>query len=71
MIGKKLEASLNALSVERIDYRIDENRKANLVWEYYQTQVEESYREGILNRSAQLNHEYGINTGVERVYRFK
>lgn len=68
---EKAEASLNALSVERIDYSIDENRKANLVWEYYQTQVEESYREGILNRSAQLNHEYRINTGVERVYRLK
>ena len=65
------EAFLKALSIERIDYSIDENRKANLVWDYYRTQVEESYREGILNRSAQLNQKYGTNTGVERVYRLK
>ena len=65
------ETFLNTLSVEQIDYSIDENRKADLVWEYYRTQVEESYREGILNRSAQLNQKYGTNTGVERIYRLK
>ena len=65
------EVTLNAFSVERIDYSVDENRKADLVFEYYQTQVEESYREGILNRSAQLNQKYGIDKGVERVYRLK
>jgi len=67
---EKAEAFLNALSIERIDYSIDEKRKAKLVMEYYQTQVEESYREGILNRSTQLNQEYGTNTGMERVYRY-
>ena len=65
------ETFLNTMSVEQIDYNIDANRKADLVWKYYRTQVEESYREGILNRSAQLNKKYGTNTGVERVYRLK
>jgi hypothetical protein len=68
---EKAETFLNRLSIEQIDYGINEERKANLVLEYYPTQVEESYREGILNRSAQLKHKYGTNTGVERIYRIK
>ena len=65
------EAFLNELSIERIDYGIDEKRKANLVMEHYPTQVEESYRVGILNRSAQLNQKYGAKSGIERVYRLR
>ena len=57
--------------VDPIDYLIDENKKVKFVWDYYPTQVEDSYRQGILNRSKQLKEEYGSNAGVERIYRLK
>jgi hypothetical protein len=67
----KVKAFLNQHSTDQIDYFIDENFKANLVWKHYPTQVEESYRKGILNRSLQLKTEHKCHIGVERIYRLK
>ena len=65
------EAFLNQHDHEQIDYFIDEINKASLVWKHYPSQVEESYREGILNRSHQLKTEHKSYVGVERLYRLK
>lgn len=57
------------LPVTEINYRIDAKRKSDLLMKHYPSQVEESYREGILNRADQLKQKYGCDTGVERIYR--
>ncbi len=67
----KASAFLNEMPVIKINYSIDEERKSNLVMKHYPSQVEESYREGILNRAAQLKQKYGTDTGVERLYQIK
>ena len=67
----KAETFLNQYDLEQIDYFIDEINKASLVWKHYPSQVEESYREGILNRSHQLKTEHKSYVGVERIYRLK
>lgn len=65
----KVEEFLKGLTVERIDYLIDENRKIDLIWKHYPTQVEESYRTGVINRAIQLKQINKADSGVERVYR--
>jgi len=62
---------LNTHPADIIDYPIDEIKKANQVMNYYPSQVEESYREGIINRSIQLKEEHKSKTGIERMYRLK
>jgi len=57
------------LPAKEINYQIDESRKADLIMKHYPSQVEDSYREGVLNRAEQLKGEYGTDTGVERMYR--
>ncbi|MBR9997470.1 MAG: hypothetical protein KFF73_00800 [Cyclobacteriaceae bacterium] len=66
---KKAEEFLKDLAVERIDYPVDENRKVDVIWKHYPTQVEESYRQGILNRALQLKQFNHVDSGVERIYR--
>lgn len=63
------ETFLKGIPVVSINYCIDEKRKSDMVMKHYTSQVEESYREGVLNRSAQLQEELGTETGVERIYR--
>lgn len=65
----KAEEFLQGQVVERIDYLIDENRKIDVIWKHYPTQVEESYREGIINRANQLKQARKATSGVERLYR--
>jgi hypothetical protein len=62
---------LNEPPAVKINYRIDAERKSDLLMKHYPSQVEESYREGILNRADQLKQKYGCDTGVERIYRLK
>jgi len=65
----KAEEFLKGFVVERIDYLIDENRKIDVIWKHYPTQVEESYRQGIFSRSHQLKLINNSISGVERMYR--
>ena len=67
----RAEAFLNGIPVVVVNYCIDDKRKAELVMKHYTSQVEESYREGVLRRSAQLQEELGADLGVERVYRMR
>ncbi len=67
----KTRKFINNNPVDHIDYLIDEEKKVDFVWDYYPTQVEDSYREGILNRSVQLKEDHKSKTGVERMYRLK
>lgn len=66
---KITEEFLKNHSVDRIDYPIDENHKVDLIWKHYPTQVEESYKRGILNRAGQLRRINMADSGVERIYR--
>ncbi|HLF33627.1 MAG TPA: hypothetical protein VI583_05295 [Cyclobacteriaceae bacterium] len=66
---EKAKSFLDTLTTEEIDYCINETRKAELVWQHYPTQVEESYRQGILNRADQLKHIHNAPSGMERMYR--
>jgi LmbE family N-acetylglucosaminyl deacetylase len=66
---EKAKKFLDTLATEEIDYCINEIRKAELVWKHYPTQVEESYRQGILNRADQLKHIHNVPSGMERIYR--
>ena len=47
-----------------LDFPVDANAKASLVEKHYPSQVEDSYREGVMNRARQLN-------GHERLYRME
>jgi hypothetical protein len=62
---------LNSLSLNEINYPIDAERKLELLMKHYPSQVEESYREGVLNRAEQLKQKYGSDTRIERIYRLK
>ena len=62
-------AYLDQFSTSNINYGINAVRKSDLLMKHYPSQVEESYREGLLNRAGQLQREYGIGWGVERIYR--
>jgi hypothetical protein len=62
---------INGLPAIKVNYCIDEDRKSDLLMKHYPSQVEESYREGVLNRADQLKQKYGSDTGVERIYRLK
>lgn len=66
----KAQSFIQNHSLLPLDYPINAQRKAEIVREYYPTQVEESYMTGILNRSKQLMRENGCITGVERIYRW-
>lgn len=66
----KVKVSLNRSPHTQINYCIDESRKINVVLNHYPTQVEDSYKKGVLNRAVQLQQKYGTDTGVERIYRF-
>lgn len=65
----KARTYLNELPAVKINYGINAERKSDLLMKHYPSQVEESYREGILNRADQLKQKYGCDTGVERIYR--
>jgi hypothetical protein len=65
------EAFLEGIPVDSISYCMDDERKSDLIMKHYTSQVEESYREGVLNRSARLRKESGSESGVERMYRLK
>ena len=67
----KVNAFLNRYPHTDINYGIDENRKIDLIVNHYPTQFEESYKEGVLNRAAQLKQMYRTDTGVERLYRLR
>jgi len=60
---------LGGFRLEIIDYLIDETRKIDLIWKHYPTQVEESYRTGVINRALQLKKINKADSGVERMYR--
>ena len=66
---EKADAFIKAHSLIPLDYQMDENRKVDFVMNFYPTQVEDSYRTGILNRSNQLKQQYKCDSGVERIYR--
>ena len=66
---EKVEKFLSVFKLETIDYPIDEKRKMELVWKHYTTQVEESYRKGVINRAFQLKKIDKSDTGVERMYK--
>ena len=67
----KARAFINDLPITEINYRIDAERKSDLLMKHYPSQVEEIYREGVLNRADQLKQKYGTDTGVERIYRLE
>jgi hypothetical protein len=68
---EKADAFIKAQSLIALDYLMDENRKVDLVMNFYPTQVEESYRTGILNRSNQLREQHNSEAGVERMYHWE
>jgi hypothetical protein len=57
------------LGLEPLDYAIDAERKSELVMTSYPSQVEDSYREGMVERSRQLAELNGVSGGVERIWR--
>ena len=65
----KIKAFFSGLTTRHINYSIDEHRKINIVLKHYLSQIEDSYKEGVLKRAAQLKQKYGTDTGVERIYR--
>ncbi len=65
----KAKTFLDRLPVAPVNYTINAIRKSDLLMKHYPSQVEESYREGILNRADQLRRESGTGMGVERIYR--
>jgi hypothetical protein len=65
----KAGAFLDGLPVTLIHYPIDAARKADLLMKHYPSQVEESYREGILNRAGELQRGFGTQKGIECLYR--
>ena len=60
---------MTCLLLIHINYCIDEYRKVNLLTKHYPSQVEESYLDGVFNRTAQLKEKHRISTGVERIFR--
>jgi LmbE family N-acetylglucosaminyl deacetylase len=66
---KKALAFVHKLRTQKVDYPIDAERKSDLIMKHYPSQVEESYREGVLNRAESLRLEHGGNSGMERMYR--
>jgi hypothetical protein len=66
---KIAEEYLGNLAAERLDYPIDVDTKIDLIWKHYPTQVEESYRQGLLNRALQLKELNNADSGMERIYR--
>lgn len=68
---QKAEAFLSMLPALQIDYQVDAAQKSDLVMRHYPSQVEESYREGVLIRAGQLQKENGAGTGMERMYRLQ
>jgi hypothetical protein len=65
----KAMAFLKGLSHTSLNYCIDEKRKADLAMKYYVSQAEDSYKEGVLKRAAQLQQKFKVDCGVERMYR--
>ena len=61
---------VHKLGLQPRDYAIDAKRKMALLAKHYPTQVEESYRRGVLGRAAQLQKLHGARRGVERVFRW-
>ncbi|MFH1761357.1 MAG: hypothetical protein ABIA63_09695 [bacterium] len=67
----KANKIITAFGLKPLDYEINAGRKADLIMQNYPTQIEESYKKGILLRSELLSEEHGINRGVERMYGLK
>jgi LmbE family N-acetylglucosaminyl deacetylase len=61
---EKANQFIEQLGLQERDYAIDAELKADKVMKFYPSQVEESYREGVLNRAKELN-------GMERIYRWR
>jgi hypothetical protein len=68
---EKANNFINKLPVKEINYPIDAERKSQLLMKHYPSQVEESYREGVLNRAEQLKQKCDTDTGMERIYRWQ
>lgn len=64
------EKTVHKLGLTPRDYAIDAQRKAALLTKHYPTQVEASYRRGVLGRAAQLKKLHGARQDVERIYRW-
>jgi hypothetical protein len=62
-------AFIDRLGLEPLDYEIDADRKAGIIMACYPSQVEESYRAGIVERSRQLADLHGTSSGMERLWR--
>ena len=62
--------TVRRLGLEPRDYAIDAERKMSLIWKHYPTQVEKSYRLGVVGRAEQLKQLHGARRGVERIYRW-
>jgi hypothetical protein len=66
---EKATSFLDTVQTEVIDYDIDVLRKSELLFRHYTSQVEESYRSGVLNRAEQLKSENNSDSAMERIYR--
>lgn len=66
---KKAKSFLENIETETIDYSIDVMRKSELLFKHYTSQVEESYRRGVLDRAKQLKTENNNDSAMERIYR--
>lgn len=66
----KAQMLIDRLKLEPIDYRIDLRRKTRLVMKHYSSQVEESYRQGLLLRARQLAGRNEAKSEMERIYKW-
>ena len=66
-----VNAFLKSQTLEVLDYAIDLKTKVALVMKNYPSQVEESYKDGMVNRARRLGKENGVMDAVERMYRRK
>lgn len=65
----KVRLFLDGIRTETMDYGVDVLRKSELLFRHYTSQVEESYRRGVLDRAGQLRAENHHDTDMERIYR--
>jgi LmbE family N-acetylglucosaminyl deacetylase len=64
------QALIDALKLEALDYPVEMKTKVDRVMKFYPSQVEESYRKGLLQRSQQLDGGRSDGAGMERIYRW-
>lgn len=68
--AEKARKVVDDLKLKAIDYRADIERKADVLMTCYPSQVEESYKKGVVDRSSQLAGAHCVEHGVERIYRW-